>query len=317
MRVSAKNWLLRTGFVLTLSTLAIVALWWWAADRERVHTYAGDAPPMTMAASAKKPLRFALVLGGGGPRGFAHVGVLKVLEREKIRPDIIVGSSMGGLIGVMYGAKPDARALEAYIVDAEFAPSWRDFTLVRSPWLKGDQFEQMLRTQIGSARLESLPIPVVAVATDVLLGEPVAFATGDATTAVRASTAVPGTFKRVAIARREYFDGDISAPVPVRIARQMGAQIVIAVDVMCHPSEMMEVMRDYPDLFLSDFYRHAINLRDLPQADVIISPQLGYYAGFSREERIRFIGIGEAAAMAALPELKRILNADASTVLPK
>ena len=119
---------------------------------------------------------------------------------------------------------------------------------------------------------------------------------------------MPGTFKRVSIQGGEYFDGDISAPVPVRIARQLGAQIVIAVDVMCHPSEMMEVLRDYPDLILSDFYRHAINLRDLPLADVVISPQLGYYAGFSREERIRFIAIGEKAATAALPALRKLLT---------
>ena len=298
----------RIGTVLVVMALLVAALWWWAADRAKVHAYAGTSPPASIASARNKPPRVALVLGGGGPRGFAHVGVLKVLEREGIVPDIIVGSSMGALIGAAYGAKPNAEALETFIVDADLGASWRDLTLVRSPWLKGDQLEAMLRVQLRDSRLESLRIPVVAVATDVLRGEPVAFVTGDAVTAIRASTAVPGTFKRVSIQGGEYFDGDISAPVPVRIARQLGAQIVIAVDVMCHPSEMMEVMRDYPDLILSDFYRHAINLRDLPLADVVISPQLGYYAGFSREERIRFIAIGEKAATAALPALRKLLT---------
>ncbi len=309
MQHNRARWIFRASLI-AISASVIFALWWWAADRERVHTYTGPSPPTPIAAGITKPIRVALVLGGGGPRGFAHVGVLKVLEREKIRPDIIVGSSMGGLIGVMYGANPDAHALEAFVVDAEPVASWRDLTLRRSPWLKGDQLEQLLRGKLGNARLEMLSIPAVAVATDVLLGEPAALATGDAVTAIRASTAVPGTFKRVSIAGREYFDGDISAPVPIRIARQLGAQIVIGVDVMCHPSEMMEVMRDYPDLILSDFYRHAINLRDLPAADMVISPRLGYYAGFSREERIRFIASGEAAANAALPELKRLLSGE-------
>ena len=126
--------------------------------------------------------------------------------------------------------------------------------------------------------------------------------------AVRASTAIPGTFKRVRIGDGEYFDGDISAPVPVAFARTAGAEFIIAVDVMCHPSEMLEVLRDYPELFLSDYYRHAINLRDLPGADVVISPKLGYYAGFSLEERARFIAIGYAAGQAAIPEIERQLR---------
>jgi NTE family protein len=285
----------------------LAALWWWIADHDGVHVYAGASPPRPASDAAKRPIKMALVLGGGGPRGFAHIGVLKVLEREGIAPDIIVGSSMGALIGVLYGAKPDAKALEAFAIDAPLM-SWRDLTGVRSPWLKGDQLEQMLRGRLGSSRLQSLAIPALAVVTDVSRGEPVAFADGDAAIAVRASAAVPGTFKRVAISGTEYFDGDISAPVPVRIARQTGAKIVLAVDVMNHPADMPAQMRDYPELILSDFYRHAINLRELPEADVVISPRLGFYAGYSREERIRYITAGEAAAEAALPELKRRLG---------
>ena len=88
----------------------------------------------------------------------------------------------------------------------------------------------------------------------------------------------------------------------------MGARTVIAVNVVCHSSEMLEVMRDYPDLILSDYYRHALQLRELPQADLVISPRPGYYAGFSHDERIRFIAVGNQGAQAALPALQQFLN---------
>ena len=151
-------------------------------------------------------------------------------------------------------------------------------------------------------------LPTIAVATDVSTGEPIAFSRGDAATANRTSTAVPGTFKRVRFEGREYFDGEITAPVPVRIAHGMGARTVIAVNVVCHSSEMLEVMRDYPDLILSDYYRHALQLRELPRADLVISPRPGYYAGFSHDERIRFVAVGEQGAQAALPALQQLLN---------
>ncbi len=281
-------------------------LWFALADRERVHIYAGDAPPQP--AAITQPIKFALVLGGGGPRGVAHIGVLKVLEKNGIVPDLIVGSSMGAMMGVLYAANPDANALERLAVDFDTTSAWRDLTLTRNPWLKGDQLEAILRTRIGTKPLQSLPIRAVAIATSVDDGEPIAFARGDAATAVRASAAVPGTFKRVQIGGREYFDGDIAAPVPVRIARNAGARIVVAVDVMCHPSEMREAMYDVPELIISDYYRHAINLRELPQADLVISPRLGIYANFSLEHRLRFIAIGEQAATDALPALKKLLQ---------
>ena len=151
-------------------------------------------------------------------------------------------------------------------------------------------------------------LPTIAVATDVSTGEPIAFSRGDAATANRASTAVPGTFKRVRFEGREHFDGEITAPVPVRIAHGMGARTVIAVNVVCHSSEMLEVMRDNPDWILSDYYRHTLQLRELPHADLVISPRPGFYAGFSRDERIRFVAVGEQGAQAALPAMQQLMN---------
>ena len=294
-------------FIAFVLAVALGVAWIALADRGPVYEYRGKAPPSVGPLAMVKPPRLILVLGGGGPRGFAHIGVLKVLEKEGIIPDLIIGSSMGSLIGVLYGADPNAARLEARAQQLNPHLYWRDLTLVRSAYLKGDLLENLVREAVGGKSLAEFAIPVVAVATDVQSGAPIAFTSGDAA-AVRASTAIPGTFKRVRIADREYFDGDISAPVPVRTARALGARVVIAVDVMSHPSEMPEEMRDYPDLMLSDFYRHAINLRDLEHADVVISPRLGYYSGWLREKHEQDIAVAESTVRAALPAIRKALG---------
>lgn len=305
----------RLIFVVLVVGVALGAAWVALADRNPVYEYRGKAPPRAGALATARPPRLVLVLGGGGPRGFAHIGVLKVLEKEGIVPDLIIGSSMGSLIGVLYGADPNATRLEARVLQVNPRLFWRDLTLVLRPYLKGDALENLVREAVGGKSLPALTIPVVAVVTDVQSGAPLAFTGGDAAAAVRASTAIPGIFKRVRIAGREYFDGDISAPVPVRAARELGARVVVAVDVMSHPSQMPPEMRDYPDLILSDFYRYAINLRDLEQADIVISPNLGYYSGWSREKHEQDIAVAESAARAALPAIRKALNVD-PPVLP-
>ena len=306
---------LRRVIVLAVAIVVTLGgLWLALADRNPVYEYRGDAPPVAGPSVTAKAPKLILVLGGGGPRGFAHIGVLKVLEQEGIVPDLIVGSSMGSLIGVLYGADPNAARLEARVLEVNPRLYWRDLTLVPSPYLKGDLVENLVREAVGGKSLNALAIPVVAVATDVQTGAPVAFTGGDAAAAVRASTAIPGTFKRVRIGGREYFDGDISSPIPVRTARELGARVVIAVDVMSRPSDMPEEMRDYPDLMLPDFYRNAINLRDLAQADIVIAPRLGYYSGWAREKHEQDIAVAESATRAALPEIRKALRAGGAAV---
>ncbi len=293
-----------------MATLLLALAWFLVADREPVHVYRGEHPPQT--APLPTPVSIALVLGGGGQRGFAHIGALKVLEAEGIRPDLIVGSSMGAIVGVLYAKHQRAAAVESVMLAFD-PPWWRDLTLVRRPLLKGHLLEAELRGQLVNAKLEDLPLRIFAVATSVESGEPVAFSHGDAATAVRASAALPGVFKRVKIGDSEFFDGDVSAPVPVSIARAYsqahGASIVIAVDVMSHPAGMPYEMRDYPDMALSDFYRHAINRKELTNADVVIQPELGYYISTSMEDRQRAISAGELATRAALPAIRAALDA--------
>ena len=309
LKPRATRILRRAVFIALVIVVTLGALWLALADRNTVYEYRGNSPPVASPPGTAKAPKLILVLGSGGPRGFAHIGVLKVLEREGIVPDAIVGSSMGSLIAVLYGADPNAARLEARALEMNPRLLWGDLTLAFRPYLKGDLVERLAREAVGGKSLNALAIPVVAVATDVQTGTPVAFTDGDAATAIRASTAIPGTFKRVRIVGREYFDGDISAPVPVRTARELGARVVIAVDVMSRPSDMPEEMRDYPDLMLSDFYRYAINLRDLTQADVVIAPRLGYYSGWSREKHLLDIAAAESATRAALPEIRKALRA--------
>lgn len=298
--------LIRCALLFAVLALILTAAWWAIADRSGVHVFVGANPPAP--ATLVRTARVALVLGGGGPRGFAHVGVLKALEEASISPDLIVGSSMGALIGALYAAGPNARELERVVMTADLSDGWRDLTLLRRPWLKGDYLEAQVRNLLNDKLLEQLTIPMVVVVTNVETGAPVGLTRGDAAVAVRASTAIPGTFKRVGIGDATYFDGDISAPVPVAFARAAGAAFIIAVDVMSLPSQTPKDLRDYPELFLSDYYRYAINLRDLPAADIVISPRLGYYAGFSVEERARFIAIGYTAGKAAVPEIQKQLR---------
>jgi NTE family protein len=297
---------IRYTIVFAAVALTVVATWWTLADRSGVHVYVGSNPPTP--AKLERTSQIALVLGGGGPRGFAHVGVLKALEEAAISPDLIVGSSMGALIGTLYASGTGAREVERIVVSADLSDGWRDLTLSRRPWLKGDYLEAEVRKVLHGKSLEQLTIPAVTVVTNVATGAPVGLTRGDAAVAVRASTAIPGTFKRVRIGDATYFDGDISAPVPVAFARAAKAEFIIAVDVMARPSDMPEDLRDYPELVMSDYYRHAINLRDLPTADIVITPGLGYYAGFSVEERARLIAIGYEAGKAAVPEIQNQLR---------
>lgn len=297
---------MRVLLAISLTLAAVVGLLWLLfADRQSVHVYRGEHPPHTNPST--EPVNLALVLGGGGPRGFAHIGVLKVLEAEGIRPDLIVGSSMGAIVGSAYARLGKAEDLESGLL-ASTPHWWRDLTLTRRPWFKGDWLEAQLRATLQNARLEDLPLRIFAVATHA--------ETGDAATAVRASAAVPGLFKRVGIAGQEYFDGDISAPVPVSIARMNGARNVIAVDVMSHPDGMPYEMRDYPELSLSDYYRHAINRNELRQADTLIQPVIGYYIGTGSEDRRRAIAAGEVAARAALPAIRAALSRSAAGTAP-
>lgn len=256
-----------------------------------------------------RPLRVGLALGGGAARGFAHVGVIQVLERHGIRPALVVGTSAGSLVAVLYASGKSGAELERAALSMEEA-AITDWTLplLSRGMLRGDALARYVNSQVGGKLLEDMPLPVGVVATELRRGEGVVFRRGDTGTAVRASSAVPGVFLPVDISGREYVDGGLVAPVPVRQARQMGAELVIAVDISSAPEG--NPTNDTFRLLLQTFaiMGQSINRLELAGADLVVRPALAGVGSADFGSRQRSIEAGRAAMNAALPRLKALLE---------
>lgn len=187
-----------------------------------------------------KGKKMGLVLGSGGARGSAHVGVLKTLEEHGIQPDVIVGSSMGAEVGGTYAAGVSVEDMAAIWRSAHFGTVVRNFlpTIPWSGWCSGREKMRFLRQLIGEITIEELPITYVAVATDLESGLPYSITEGSLARAIRASISVPGLLTPVWIDGHLLIDGGVSNPVPVDVARQLGAEVVVAVDVLVRPEEV-------------------------------------------------------------------------------
>lgn len=267
------------------------------------------APPaVPPVAQPVKPPRIGLALGGGAARGFAHVGVIQVLEREGLRPDLVAGTSAGSLVAVLYasGMKPAELERAALAMDEATIADWT-LPLLSRGMLRGQALARYVNQQVGSKQLQDLPLPVGVVATDLQSGDGIVFRRGDVGTAVRASSAVPGVFQPVAISGREYVDGGLVAPVPVRQARQMGADLVIAVDISSAPEG--NPTGDTLQLLLQTFaiMGRSINRHELATADLVVRPQLAGVSSAAFSERQRAMAAGRAAMEAALPRLKMLM----------
>jgi NTE family protein len=249
-----------------------------------------------------RPPRVVLVLGSGGPRGFAHIGVLKVLDAAGIRPDYIVGSSIGALVGALHAGGYSGLDLEAMALEA----SPVTFLDVSAAWSggrsKGIALQAFVQAKLDGRPLQALGNGVAAVATRQRDGAPVVFNHGHAGLAVRASSANDELFLPVTFGGETYVDGDEASPVPVRAARRLGAAVVIAVDVSAYlegtPPAAPEAWR------VRDRRRTALIAAEAGAADVMIHPDIGYYAGSSVEYRRRLIAIAENATREALPAIQ-------------
>lgn len=265
-------------------------------------------PAVPPVAQPVKPPRIGLALGGGAARGFAHVGVIQVLEREGLRPDLVAGTSAGSLVAVLYasGMKPAELERAALAMDEATIADWT-LPLLSRGMLRGQALARYVNQQVGGKQLQDLPLPVGVVATDLQSGDGIVFRRGDVGTAVRASSAVPGVFQPVAISGREYVDGGLVAPVPVRQARQMGADLVIAVDISSAPEG--NPTGDTLQLLLQTFaiMGRSINRHELATADLVVRPQLAGVSSAAFSERQRAMAAGRAAMEAALPRLKMLM----------
>lgn len=263
-----------------------------------------DAPMVSVPVPRPVP-RIGLALGGGAARGFAHVGVIQVLEEAGIRPAVVVGTSAGSVVAAIYASGRSGAQLQQIAETMEEA-SLTDWTLplFGRGLLRGDAIARYVNTQIGGRPIEAMAITLGIVATDLQTGDGVVFRRGDTGLAVRASSAVPSVFQPVRIAGREYVDGGLVAPVPVRYAREMGADLVIAVDISNTPKDNAAV--GVFQVLLQSFaiMGKSINALELRNADVVVQPRLSGIGSADFSARKRSIDAGRAAMLAALPQFR-------------
>lgn len=252
---------------------------------------------------------WGLALGGGAARGFAHVGVLQVLEENGLRPNVVTGTSAGSLVAALYATGMKTTELERLALGME-AATLTDWALpiFGRGVLRGDALERYVREAVNGRTLEAMALPLGILATDLQTGRGVLFRRGDAAIAVRASSAVPGVFTPVQISGREYLDGGLVAPVPVSQARDMGAEVVLAVDISKGPeagpvSGALSVL-----LQTFDIMGQSINRYELAQATVVVRPALVGVGSADFGARAQSIAAGRAAMQAALPALRLALE---------
>lgn len=180
----------------------------------------------------KKPIHVALVLGGGGARGLAHLGAIRELEAAGIRPDLIIGCSAGAIIGAFYADEPNISKVEKALLQLKKSDILdTTFFSSRFGFVEGKNLETFMKKHLHSQTFEELQIPLVIMATDLLTGNAVELSHGEIAPCVRASCALPGIFKPVLLHERQFVDGGVSNPMPVSIAKKYGAKVIIAVDL--------------------------------------------------------------------------------------
>ena len=253
----------------------------------------------------RREVRLGLALGGGAARGFAHVGVIQVLEEAGLRPSHVVGTSAGSLVAALYasGKTPVELVRVAESMQEAEITDWMLPILNRGA-LRGEALAKYVNTQVGGKTLEQMQIPLGIVATDLGSGQAITFRRGNTGAAVRASSAVPAVFQPVRLGDREYVDGGLVSPVPVRQVREMGANLVIAVDISSDPEG-----NPYGDTFQILMQTFAImgksiNTLALKEADLVIRPALSGVKSADFSARLRAIEAGRVAMRTALPALK-------------
>ena len=250
----------------------------------------------------------ALVLGAGSARGFAHIGVIKAIEAAGIKPDLIVGASAGSVIGVFYAAGYTGQQMEDIAMKVRDADVIDQSNNSKRGLIAGAALQKLINTFVKDKPIESLKIPFVAIATNLKNGEAVQLRTGDTGQAVRASSSMPGIFLPTSINGTELVDGAISSPLPVAVARQMGAEVVIAVDVGSAPQNP-NAAGIYEIIMQSfEIMGQAIAKLEGQKADVLIKPNVGAYSGSDFGNRAQLIAAGLTAGQRAVEQIRLAQN---------
>ena len=300
--------LLRTLMLFICTTSLVACTTTHPLDYQPV-TAANSAPPLNSAAlpasaaalaapetpaMAPKPqrhLKVALVLGGGAARGFAHIGVIKVLEAHGIEPDMVVGTSAGAVVASLYASGMSGIQINrvALKMDESSISDWA-MPLRSRGFLKGVALQNYLDTVLKDRPIEKMAIPLGIVATDLKTGQPILFQRGDTGVAARASCSVPSIFEPVEIGGHEYVDGGLVSPVPAAFAHKMGADFVIAVDISARP-ELQSTVSSF-DILMQTFTIMGQTIKS-----------------YDFNDRNKAILAGEEAAEKAMPDLLRKLAA--------
>jgi len=254
--------------------------------------------------------RLAVVLGGGSARGFAHIGVIKALEAAGLRPDLIVGSSAGSLVGAFWAAgfsgfqmeELAMRVKDTEIIDLVSA------TASSRGMVTGRNLQAFVNQALQNRPIEALKTPFAAIATQYPSGEPAVFSRGDVGFAVRASCSIPGVFIPASNEGREYLDGGLVSPLPVATARKLGGDLVLAVDVGGADPTVDDSHGLYNVLLRSfEIMGQSLRKREAADADILIRPDVSRVSSADFSARRVLIALGQQAAMRLLPVIREKL----------
>jgi len=264
---------------------------------------------------SEKPI-VALVLGSGGNRGFAHIGVIKALEANDIPVDIIVGTSAGSVVGALYAGGYTGAEIEqiALGLDQEHLD---DYDISKRGYIRGERLQDFIDRKLNNRSIEQLDKPFVAVSTQLRTGDEMDFNHGNTGKAVRASSSIPGVYYPVRIGDEEYVDGDLKNPVAVRVAKDMGADIVIAVDISQQPTDN-PLPEDIIDILKQSLriMRQSILEQELKPAQIVIRPAIGKLPEMDNAGKLSIIKTGEEGASAAIPQIREWMQKIASEKRP-
>jgi NTE family protein len=253
-----------------------------------------------------KQAKIAVVLGAGAARGFAHVGVLKVLESNKIPVHMVVGTSAGSFVGSLYAYGFNAFELQKLSFAIE-RDDIIDLTIPDNGFIKGEKLEGYINYILRNTPIEKLKIPFYAVTADVQNGREVIFGSGNTGTAVRASCSIPGVFMPVTISGRTYVDGGVVSPLAVDAARRLGADVVIAVDISSDLDSTVPKGTIETILQSISIMQSKLSANQLAKADVVIKPKVGSIGSSDFTKRHEATLEGEKATLEALPKIKEIV----------
>ena len=295
-----------------LSTLAAAVLLAACSSAKAPSTI---APPPQVALPPVK-VRIGLALGGGAAKGFAHIGVIKMLEASGVVPDVVAGTSAGSVVGSLYASGMDAFALQERSFSLDES-SIRDVSLLAGGLVKGQKLQDFVNQLVSNRPIEKLNKPFAAVSTELETGKRTVFVRGNTGMAVRASSSIPGVFEPVQIGGRHYVDGGVVSPVPADAARELGADIVIAVDISTKangtaPGGMVSIVTQSIAIM-----GQTLGQQETARADIVIRPKVGKIGPTDFDQKNVAILEGERAALAAMPEIRKKIEAKRQELLKK